>query len=71
MGQVENWGLWPELLFEPVVGEDGEVFEVNAVVTVQIGRQEKRQVENARAVGSCIGNLRLCEGIVVNTKVVD
>ncbi len=56
---VFDLGLWPERVFEPVVGEDGEVFEVNPVVTVQIGRGEKGQVENAGAVGSCINNLRL------------
>ena len=25
-------GLWPEFVFEPVVGEEGKVFEVNSVV---------------------------------------
>ena len=71
VGQTENRGLWPELVFEPVVSEEGEVFEVNSVVAVQIGWQEQRQVEDAGAVGSGIGNLGFREGIVVNSEVVD
>ena len=66
-----DWLLRPGLLFEPVVCEDCKVSEVNLVVRVQVSRDQKRLVEDACAVGGCVGNLSLRKGIVVNSEIVN
>jgi len=36
---VCNWGLRPELNFEPVIGQYGKVCEIDPIIVVQVGRQ--------------------------------
>ena len=54
-----------------MIREDGKVFEVDLVVTVQVGGTDKCLVEDPGAVGGHVGNLGLREGIVVDSKLVD
>jgi len=49
----------PEPVFEPIVGNECEIGEVDPVVVVQIARQHQGQVEDAGSVGGRVGDFAL------------